>query len=53
MLKRPELPMAFREAFLKATFGVSAAGCMTFFRLVSGEVAGWCFRNVNQQTSGS
>ena len=34
LLKRPELPDGFRgwgEEFLKAEFGVRAAGCMTFF----------------------
>jgi len=30
--------IAFREWFLKATFWVRAAGCMTFFSLVGGEV---------------
>ena len=29
--KELNLPVAFREGFLKATFGVRATGCMTFF----------------------
>ena len=43
--------MGFREEFLKATFGVRAAGCMTFFWLVGSEVAEWCFRNLSHQLS--
>ena len=31
MLRKLNSPVAFREGFLKATFGVRAAGCMTFF----------------------
>ena len=27
----PNFPMVFREGFLKATFGMRAAGCVTFF----------------------
>ena len=38
---------------LKATFGVRAAGCMTFFGLVGGEVTRWCFQNLNHQPPGS
>ena len=53
VLKRPKLPMAFREGFLKATFGVRVAGYTTFFRLVGGEVTGWCFRNLNHQPPSS
>ena len=45
--------MAFREGFLKATFGVRVAGCMTFFQVVCGEVIGWCYRNLNHQPSDS
>ena len=45
----PNFSMAFRDEFLKATFGVKVAGCMTFFWLVGGEVTGWCFRNLNHQ----
>ena len=47
--KDPNSLMTFRESFLKATFGVRAEGCMTFFWLVGGEVTGWCFRNLNHQ----
>ena len=32
--------MALREEFLKATFGVRAAGWTTFFQLFGGEVTG-------------
>ena len=39
--------MVFSEEFLKAKFGVRAAGCMTFFLLVGGEVIGRCSRNLN------
>ena len=46
-------PMAFREEFLKAPFGVRAAEGMTFFWLVGDEVTGWCFRNLSHQPSGS
>ena len=46
-------PMVFCKAFLKATFGVTAAGCMTFFWLVSGEVRGYGSRNLIHQPSGS
>ena len=38
--------MVFREEFLKAKFGVRAAGCVTFFWLVGGEVTGWYSRNL-------
>ena len=51
--KDPNSLMAFREGFLKATFGVRAAGCMTVFWLVGSEVTGWCFRSLNHQPSGS
>ena len=32
--KDPNFPMAFREEFLKATFGVRVAGGMTFFWMI-------------------
>ena len=35
------------DEFSKAKFGVRAAGCVTFFWLVGGEVIGWCFWNLN------
>lgn len=34
VLKRPNPLMAFREEFLKATFGVRVAGGMTFFWMI-------------------
>ena len=42
-----------REGFLKATFGVRAAGWITFFWLAGGEVTGWRLGNLNHQPSGS
>ena len=44
--KDPHSPMVFREEFSKIKFGVRAAGCVTFFWLVGGEVIGWCSRNL-------
>ena len=44
--KNPNSLMAFREDFLKAKFGVRAAGRVTFFWLVGGEVTGRCSRNL-------
>ena len=38
----------FREEFLKAEFGVRAAGCGTFFWLVGDEVTRWCSRTCAQ-----
>ena len=39
--KDQNFSMIFREAFLKVThLGMRVAGCMTFFSLVGGEVAG-------------
>ena len=51
--KDPNSSMVFREQFLKATFEVTAARCMTFFWLVTGVVRGWCSRNLIHQSSGS
>ena len=49
----PNSPMAFREGFFKATFGVRAVRCIIFFWLVGAEVTGWYFRNLNHQPSSS
>lgn len=38
--------MVFRDEFLWAKFWVRDAGCVTFFRLVGGEVAGGCSRTL-------
>lgn len=35
--------------FLKAAVGMRVAGAMPFFSLVSGNVTGWYFRNLNHQ----
>ena len=41
--KNSNSPMTFREELFRATFGVRAAGGMTFFSLVgNSEAAGWC-----------
>ena len=45
--------VAVREGLLKATFGVRVVGGVTFFRLVGGEVTGWCSRNLNHRPSAS
>ena len=44
--KTPNSPMVFGEKFLKSRFGVKAAGCVTFFWLVGGEVTGRGSRNL-------
>jgi len=45
--------MVSRGGFLKAMFGVKVTGFLTFFWLVSSEVTGLCFKNLNYQPSGS
>ena len=45
--------MVSRGRFLKAMFGVKVTGFLTFFWLVSSEVTGLCFKNLNYQPSGS
>ena len=51
--KELHFPMVFREECLKATFGMGATECKTLLWQVGGEVAGWCFSNMDHQPSGS
>ena len=45
VLKNPKLPDGLGEFFM-TKFGVRAAGCVTPFWLVGGEVIGWYSKNL-------
>ena len=51
MLERPELPDGFQGIVFKGNVWGRAAGCMTVFWLVGGEVTGWCFQNLSHRPS--
>ena len=52
MLKKPKLSDGFQGRVFKGKFGGRAAGYMTFFWLVGGEIM-WCSKSLNHQPSGS